>query len=134
MINSELVRFIKFAIVGASNAVVSYVSYAIILLLFENFQLFPEFDYIIAQYISFFLSVLWSFYWNNKYVFEKTEKWYKSLIKTIIVYSLTGIFLSTLLLYIMVDLLGIHKLIAPIINIAIGLPINYLLNKKWAFK
>ena len=130
----QIVQFIKFSIVGASNAIVSYLLYALFILLFDYYNLFPDCDYIVAQYISFFLSVLWSFYWNNKYVFDKTEKWYYCLLKMMIVYSVTGIFLSTGLLYLMIDVMKIHKLVAPLINIMIGLPINYLLNKKWAFK
>ena len=133
-INSQIAQFIKFCVVGASNALVAYISYTAFLLLFEELKWFPNYDYVLAQYISFFISVLWSFYWNNKYVFERTEKWYFRLIKMLIVYSVTGIILSTALLYLMIDVLGMHKLVAPIINIIIGLPINYLLNKKWAFK
>ena len=132
--NGSMMQFIKFALVGASNAVVAYVLYVVFLLLFKNYSLFENYDYIVAQYLSFFMSVLWSFFWNNRYVFERTEKWYTSLIKMLVVYSVTGIFLSTALLYLMVEVMRIHELIAPIINIMIGLPINFLLNKKWAFK
>ena len=132
--NNQLMQFIKFCMVGMSNAIVSYVTYTAFLILFENLNLFPECDYLVSQYIAFFLSVLWSFYWNNKYVFERTEKWYYSLIKMMIVYSITGIILSSILLYLLIDVMGIHKLIAPIINIAICLPVNYLLNKKLAFR
>ena len=130
----SIVQIIKFAIVGASNAIVYYACYTLLLLFFDYYQIITKYDYIAAQYISFFLSVLWSFFWNNMFVFEKNEKWYYCLIKTIIVYSITGIFLSTILLYLMIELMKIHKLVAPIINIIIGFPINYLLNKKWAFK
>ncbi len=130
-----LIQFIKFAIVGASNSVVAYVLYVVFLLAFEFFAIFEGIDYLVAQYLSFFLSVLWSYYWNNRFVFDGSGRtWYSKLAKMLLVYSVTGIFLSTALLYLMIDLWGWHKLVAPIVNIMIGLPINFLLNKYWAFR
>ena len=130
----NLIQFIKFAMVGASNAVVAYILYVVFLLTFEFFGILEDIDYLVAQYISFFLSVVWAYYWNNRYVFDGSEKkWYSKFLKMLLVYSLTGIVLSTALLYLMVDVWGWSKLVAPIINIMIGLPINYLLNKFWTF-
>ena len=132
--DKNLIQFIKFAMVGASNAVVAYIFYVVFLLTFEFFGILEDIDYLVAQYLSFFLSVVWAYFWNNRYVFDGSDKkWYSKFLKMLLVYSLTGIVLSTALLYLMVDIWGWSKLIAPIINIMIGLPINYLLNKFWTF-
>ena len=132
--DKNLIQFIKFAMVGASNAVVAYIFYVVFLLTFEFFGILEGIDYLVAQYLSFFLSVVWAYFWNNRYVFDGSDKkWYSKFLKMLLVYSLTGIVLSTALLYLMVDIWGWSKLIAPIINIMIGLPINYLLNKFWTF-
>lgn len=133
-----LIQFIKFGIVGVSNTVLSYVLYVIGLLSIRKLNLFPNIDYLLAQVVAFLLSVLWSFYWNNKYVFQseqevKTLIW-KKLLKTYISYSFTGLFLNSVLLVLWVQILGISDLIAPIINLFISVPINFLLNKFWAFK
>lgn len=133
-----LIQFIKFGIVGVSNTVLSYVLYVIGLLSIRKLNLFPNIDYLLAQVVAFLLSVLWSFYWNNKYVFQseqevKTPIW-KKLLKTYISYSFTGLFLNSVLLVLWVQILGISDLIAPIINLFISVPINFLLNKFWAFK
>ncbi len=133
--DDELMQFIKFSVIGASNAVVAYVLYVVFLMLFEFFGILGGVDYLVSQYLSFFLSVIWSYYWNNRYVFDNGGRaWYIKLAKMMMVYSVTGIFLSTALLYLMVDVWGWSKLVAPIINIMIGLPINFLLNKYWAFR
>ena len=66
-----LMQFVKFGIVGLSNTVISYVIYVGTLILFQKNNLIPSVDYLVAQVIAFILSVLWSFYWNNKFVFEK---------------------------------------------------------------
>lgn len=131
-------QFVRFGIVGVSNTVINYLIYVGSLWALEAAHLIPKWDYLVAQGIAFVLSVLWSYYWNNRMVFtleegEKRSLW-KSLLKTYVSYSFTGLFLNTLLLYLWVDLLGISKLIAPIINLLVSVPLNFIINKFWAFK
>ena len=130
------VQFIKFGMVGVSNTVISYLIYVVVLKFCEKFGLIPQSDYILAQIISFFLSVLWSFYWNRKFVFHADDNtsFIKSLLKTYMSYAFTGIFLSNILLIIWIKYMGISKIIAPIFNLVISVPINFILNKFWAFK
>ena len=88
--------------------------------------------------IQFVLSVLWSFYWNNKKVFvlqegEKRSMW-QALLKTYISYSFTGLFLNSALLVLWIRVLGISEFIAPIINLLVSVPLNFIINKFWAFR
>lgn len=133
-----LVQFVKFGIVGLSNTVVSYVIYIASLMLFQKLDVLKNSDYLVAQIIAFVLSVLWSFYWNNKYVFteEESEKrnMFQALVKTYISYAFTGLFLNSILALLWVELLHMSKLIAPIINLLVSVPINFFMNKFWAFK
>ena len=55
------------------------------------------------------------------------------MIKTFASYGTTFV-LSTILLVIMVDYLKISNIIAPVLNLIITIPLNFLLNKFWAFK
>lgn len=132
-----LVQFVKFGIVGLSNTVVSYVIYVVSLLIFEKYDLIPGVDYLVAQIIAFILSVLWSFYWNNKYVFKQDENQERNiwlaLLKTYISYAFTGLFLNSILSLLWVELLDIPKIIAPIVNLLVSVPINFFMNKFWAF-
>lgn len=92
--HDAIMQFVKFGIVGVSNTVISYLLYAGTLLILQTACLLPKTDYLFAQIVAFILSVLWSFYWNNKMVFAAsvdTERiWWKALIKTYISYSCTG--------------------------------------------
>ena len=54
--------------------------------------------------------------------------------KTLVSYSFTGLILSNILLYLWIEKVGISGLIAPIINIIIVTPLNFVLNKLWTFK
>lgn len=133
-----LIQFIKFGIVGVSNTVLSYILYVTSLLLFQKTGIFKETDYIVAQIIAFILSVLWSFYWNNKMVFaaedgKKRSVW-KTLLRTYISYSFTGLFLNSILLIFQVRILHISEFAAPIINLTVSVPLNFLINKFWAFR
>ena len=135
---NSFLQFVKFGIVGVSNTFISYFIYLISLSIFKHYLLIPGYDYIVAQIISFVLSVLWSFYWNNKMVFTLEDNQhrniFKALIKTYISYSFSGLFLSTILLYFWVQIVGISEFISPILNLLISVPINFIINKFWAFK
>ena len=58
----SLIQFVKFGIVGLSNTLISYVVYVAGV----RFGM----HYLLASILGFVISVLNSFYWNNKYVFE----------------------------------------------------------------
>lgn len=131
-------QFIKFGIVGLSNTIISYVIYVASLLMFKKLHIFEKYDYLIAQVVAFVLSVLWSFYWNNKMVFtvkegQKRSVW-RTLLKTYVSYSFTGLFLNSILIVLWVQVLGISEFLAPIINLLISVPLNFIINKFWAFK
>ena len=122
------VQFIKFGIVGVSNTIVSLVTYYIFT--------FIGVYYMIANSAGFVTGTLNAYYWNSKFVFKKeakkSGKKKESLVKTYISYGISFL-LSSLLLYIQVNFLGISQTIAPIINVMITTPINYLMNKFWTF-
>ena len=92
----------------------------------------------IAQLIMFLLSVLWSFYWNNKIVFKAEKSEHRNLglilMKTYVSYAFTSLFLSEVLLLLWVNVLKISEYIAPIINLIITVPLNFFIQKLWAFK
>ncbi len=132
----KLVQFIKFGIVGVTNNVIFYVVNIAVLFLFKKCTF--EWDYMVANIAGFLISVLWSFYWNNKFVFKAEENENRSvwnaLLKTYMAYGITGIVLNNVLSYMWINIFDISKLIAPIINLFLTVPINFLLNKLWAFR
>ncbi len=128
-------QFIKFGMVGVTNTVLSYLLNIGTLYLLRNQNL--AYDYVIANVVAFAISVLWSFYWNNRLVFDTKKgknEILRALCKTYISYSVTGIFLNNIFSFLWIDVLGFSKLIAPVLNIVFNVPINFLLNKYWAFK
>jgi len=133
-----LLQFVKFGIVGVSNSLINYLSYVASLLLFRKLYWFVAADFLAAQIVAFVLSVLWSYYWNNRYVFageaEKNTSWVATLAKTFVAYSFTGLILSEALLLLWVNVVGLSEFVAPVLNIIICFPINFVINKLWTFK
>lgn len=133
---TSLSQFVKFGLIGVTNTALSYVINILALKLLQPYQL--NWDYIAGNVIAFIISVAWSFYWNNKYVFTQEEgqkrNIWKALLKTYLAYGFTGIILTNLLSYVWIDLLGVSKYIAPLINLVISIPLNFVINKLWAFK
>ncbi|MDR3259593.1 MAG: GtrA family protein [Fusobacteriaceae bacterium] len=122
-----VIQFLKFGIVGLTNTLIS-------LIIYYTFIFFNKDLYMIGHIIGFLVSVLNAYYWNNKYVFKKNEiNNFKPLIKSFIAYGSTFL-LSTIMLYILINYLYISKTIAPIINLTVTIPLNFLLNKFWTFK
>ena len=123
-------QFIKFGIVGEINNLIYYVVYVLLVAFSVN--------YLLSSMVAFGVSVINAYYWNNKYVFEKGKDenrvWWITLMKSFLAYAGTGILLNSVLLVIWVRVFSIHKMIAPILSLFITVPMNFIINKLWAFR
>lgn len=129
-LKKALIQFIKFGTVGAINTVLSYaITNGAYYLLHLHEQ--------ISNIIAFVITVFISFMLNGRFVFTENKEernFWKSLLKVYASYSITGVFLTAILLYIEEELLGIPHYIATLMNLVVTIPINFLLNKFWAYK
>ena len=129
-------QFIKFCLVGATNTMLSYVLNLITLLFLKPFTI--PFDYVIANVVAFLLSVAWSFFWNSRFVFHTASIGrygkLKMLLKTYAAYALTEVLLNNILSWIWIEKLSVSKYLPPLINLIVSVPVNFLINKFWAFK
>lgn len=129
-IKNLIIQFIKFGTVGAMNTVLSYaITNGTYYLLHLHEQ--------ISNIIAFVITVFISFMLNGRFVFTENKEernFWKSLLKVYASYSITGVFLTAILLYIEEELLGIPHYIATLMNLVVTIPINFLLNKFWAYK
>jgi len=121
-------QFIKFAFVGCSNSLVCLLVYYICI------GLFGEEFYLWGQTIGYAAAVVNSFFWNSRYVFSdskvnKLSAFIKMCLCNVVVYIM-----QMLLLYGFVDMLGISEKIAPVMVIILTLPVNFILNKVFAFR
>ena len=122
---TSMIQFIKFGFVGLSNTVVSLIIYYVFI--------YMGCHYLLANTFSWLISVGNSYFWNHRYVFSSSSFWLTSLSKTYIAYFLSYI-IGTLFLYVSVSILDISEIVAPFFIIILTTPINFLMNKYWAFK
>ena len=147
-------QFIRFGLVGISNTAVSYLVYALTFRLTDN--------YFLANVLSWLISVLNAYLWQNIFVFREDSNaqkrvWWKVLLKTYLAYAFTGLFLNNVLLWLWVDIIDISRFAegilsalkeygvsmtgrefagyaGPLLNMVVVIPINFVMNKFWAYR
>lgn len=119
-------QFVKFCIVGISNTAISLAIYYIFVLV--NKEL-----YILGNVCGFIVSVLNSYFWNSRFVFKKRDEKGKTLVKTFLAYG-TNLLVGTGMLYLLINALKLSEYIAPLINLVVTIPLNFVLNKFWVMK
>lgn len=125
-----LVQFVKFGIVGGFNTIFSYV---IVNVMFYVWGIHEQ----IGNITAFIITVFISYMANSRFVFRESAKeqsFLAGLLKVYISYSVTGIFIVGILLYVESNLLNIPLYIGSFVNIFITVPINFILNKFWAYR
>lgn len=125
-----LVQFVKFGIVGGFNTIFTYV---IVNVMFYVWGIHEQ----IGNITAFIITVFISYMANSRFVFRESAKeqsFLVGLVKVYISYSITGIFLTAILLYVENDILHIPLYIGTFANIFITVPINFILNKFWAYR
>ncbi|MBP3459011.1 MAG: GtrA family protein [Lachnospiraceae bacterium] len=125
-----LVQFVKFGMVGGFNTVLSYV---IVNVMFYVWGINEQ----IGNIVAFVITVFISYMANSRFVFSETAKdqsFLAGLVKVYISYSITGLFITSALLYAETHILDIPLYIGTFANIFITVPINFILNKFWAYR
>lgn len=126
----DVVQFLKFGIVGISNTLISLAVYYVFLWIDARL-------YLVGNVAGWIVSVANAFCWSNKFVFASENNSRKDILirlgKTYLSYGATFL-ISTILLYVEVDVLNWPAALCPILNLLITIPANFLLNKFWAFR
>lgn len=152
---APLWQFIKFGLVGAVNTVLNYLIYNLCYHVLHT-------GVHIANITGFVITVFIAFLLQSRFVFTQDENaqkrvWWKVLIKTYVSYSFTGLFLTELLLILWLDIIDIGQYLggvcawlsdrgidftqsglaasaAPLLNMVITIPLNFIINKFWAYR
>ena len=123
--NNNIIQFIKFGLVGLSNTLLALLVYYVLV--------FFNINYMLANFFAWVISVYNAYYWNNRYVFQGNTSKVITIIQTYTSYGLSFV-LSSIILYILVEIGKISTALAPLFTLAVTIPINFLLNKYWAFR
>lgn len=125
-INEGVSKFVKFGLVGVLNTLINWIIFALL-----NFI---GVYYIVANVIAYVIATANSYIWNSKWVFKYNGENKKETTAKFVILNLIGLGLNTGILYLLVDMVGLNKLIALVITTGIVMIINYIVNKIWVFK
>lgn len=128
---APLLQFVKFGLVGVSNTLIS-------LLVYYLCYYALHFPYQLSNFLGFLVSVINAYFWNQRFVFAKEggrtpAQHAQAFAKTLATYGFTYL-LSAALLYVYVEKIHISEGIAPLLNLLVTIPTNFLLNKLWTFR
>ena len=121
----ELIRIIKFGIVGCLNTGLNWCLFYLL----NSIGVY----YIISTIIAYSISVVHSYIWNSKWVFESKSKNKRKSSFKFIVLNLIGLLINSILMYVSVDIFKFEKMRGLIITTIIVMIINYVVNKLWTF-
>lgn len=82
--------------------------------------------------IGFVVSVTHAYFWNSRYVFREKGSAAKYL-RTVASYALTGLVISPLIKRVLQGF-GLPFWAASLLSLAVTVPLNFALNKFWAFR
>ncbi len=134
-----LVQFVKFGLVGISNTAISYgIEMLGFYVLFAR-NTWPEHvKMVVVTALGFVISEINSYYWNNRYVFSDPQRSNKkahlrAFLKMTACYAFTGLLISPVLKITIHDL-GIPFWAASLFTLIVTVPLNFVINKFWAFR
>lgn len=161
MNKQNIIQFIKFGLVGVSNTIVNYLVYEICRIAFGlDIVVSNTLGFVISVLNAYFWGSRFVFKEDET---KEKRVWWRVLLKTYASYAL-GFVLNTLLLILWVEIINIGQyfgfvgdfigwlggfltflpseitaeklsdLIAPILNMVVTIPINFILNKFWAYR
>lgn len=125
-----ITQFIQFGMVGAINTILTLVIQWIFLAL--------GFHYLVGSIVSFLITVVLAYILNNIFAFrgkDGTVTWsLHAFIKVFLSYSFTGLIICNIGLWFWNDILHINQNLSPVLNLFVTIPINFLMNKYWAYR
>lgn len=130
-------QFVKFGLVGVTNTAISYgVEQLCYYILFRDVT-WPERVLVFTvTFLGFAAGTVNSWIWNSRFVFKTgTDKRArrKSFLKMTLCYALTGLVLGPILKLWLTGL-GLPYWLASLLVLVVTVPLNFLLNKLWAFR
>lgn len=117
-VNSEIFRFI---LVGFMNTFNYYVIY----LLFIHIL---NINYLISHILAFLISMVGSFFMNS-YITYRSKPSLKKFLQFPLTY-VVNVTVTTLSIYILVDLMGLNETISPLIASLVAIPFTFIMSKK----
>jgi len=118
--NKLIKQILKFGVVGGTAFLIDFGLFALL----THFGM----HYLIAQVISFIVSLAFNYWASIKWVFDAKKQTLKEII-TFVILSIIGLGINSVILYIGIDLMLFHELIVKLISTFIVMVYNFITRK-----
>jgi putative flippase GtrA len=119
-------RLLRYLIVGGANFVLSW-------LLLWGFTALLHWPYLVSTAAAFVVALLFGHRRNRLFTFRATDQSYLPQLKRYAVTMLAALGLSVSLMWVLVDLGGIHYLLANFFVAVITALLSFWINSRWVF-
>ena len=124
--NNDLIKFIRFSIVGVGNTVVNWIIFFIL----NACGIY----YIISNIIAYAVATINSYIWNSLWVFKYGQGLKINTSIKFFILNLIGLTVNTSIMYVLVDIFNFKKFVALVIASIFVVIMNYTVNKLWVFR
>jgi putative flippase GtrA len=121
-----ILQFVKFGIVGVSNTLISFAVYILLLKVFGMW-------YVAASAIGFAVGAVNGFLWNRAWTFRGHVGDALTPVRWFVVQS-CGLLVDLGLVYVLVDGVGLDKLVGQAATTAIVTMLTFFVNRAWTFR
>ena len=123
---------IMYLIFGVLTTVVSLVSYYLLTITILNPQ--NGLQLLIANIISWILSVVFAYFTNRKYVFESKSTNYLNEFTSFVGGRIATLLMDVLIMFVFVTLLNFNDKLFKLVSQALVIVANYIISKLFVFK
>ena len=124
---AELLKAAKFAVVGVANTLIDMGIYAVLA------QVLGWNPYL-SQVVSYSCGMLNSYVFNRSWTFRSRSGFFSPALVRFVLLNLAMLGVSTLLLYLFLDGMGLQKMLAKAAATGITLCLNFAANRIWVFR
>ena len=124
--NNDLIKFIRFSIVGVGKTLVNWGMFFIL----NAFGVY----YIISNLIAYAVATINSYIWNSLWVFKYGQGLKVNTSVKFFILNLIGLTVNTSIMYVLVDIFNFKKFVALVIASIFVVIMNYTVNKLWVFR
>jgi putative flippase GtrA len=125
VVAAVLLQWLRFAIVGAGNTLLSWCLYAVL----EHVGV----HYLLASGLAFAAGALNSYAFNRRWTFRSRGRPAPEALRFGAVQCI-GLALDVCLLYVLVHHVGVHHLIAQALVFPVASAVTFTLSRRWAFR
>ena len=124
--SSPHIQFFRYFFVGGSSAVVDLAVFTVLVTAFDL-------HYAVAAFVGYMMGLAWNHLLSVLWVFQASKHSRSKEIMIVVGIAIGGLLWTWLLLYVMIDLMGIHEVAAKMISQVIVLAWNFGMRKVYVF-